>query len=76
MAMVRWTDPFRELTQLQDRLNRAFSTAYGPAEEALLTGGAWVPPVDIYQNGQHELVIKSELPEMTREDIQDRKSTV
>ena len=30
---------------------------------------AWVPPVDIYQTGDHELVLKAELPEMTREDI-------
>ena len=29
----------------------------------------WVPPVDIYQNGDHELVLKAELPDMTREDI-------
>ena len=30
---------------------------------------AWVPPVDIYQSGDHELVLKAELPEMAREDI-------
>ena len=34
-----------------------------------MTSGAWVPPVDIYQNGDHELVLKAELPDMTREDI-------
>jgi len=28
-----------------------------------------VPPVDIYQNGQHEVVLKAELPDMTREQI-------
>src|SRR5438309_8508493 len=33
------------------------------------TATAWVPPVDIYQNGDHELVLKAELPDMTREDI-------
>jgi HSP20 family protein len=69
--MVRW-DPFREFAQLQDRINRAFSDTYGRSgagEEALLTGGAWVPPVDIYENGNHELVLKAELPDMTREDI-------
>ena len=36
---------------------------------ALLTEGAWVPPVDIFENGSHELVLKAELPDMTREDI-------
>lgn len=29
----------------------------------------WVPPVDIYQNGDQELVLKAELPDMAREDI-------
>ena len=29
----------------------------------------WMPPVDIYQTGDHELVLKAELPDMTREDI-------
>ena len=28
-----------------------------------------VPPVDIYQTGEHELVLKAELPDMSREDI-------
>jgi HSP20 family protein len=69
MTLVRWSDPFREFAQLQDRVNRAFSDAYGRSDEGLLTSGAWVPPVDIYQNGEHELVLKAELPEMTREDI-------
>ena len=69
MAIVRWTDPFREFAQLQDRLNRAFSDAYGRSDEGLLSSGSWLPPVDIYQNGEHELVLKAELPDMTREDI-------
>ena len=29
----------------------------------------WMPPVDIYQTGEHELVLKAELPDMLREDI-------
>lgn len=69
MALVRWTDPFREFSQLQDRLNRAFADAYGRSDEGLLSSGAWLPPVDIYQTGEHQLVIKAELPDMTREDI-------
>ena len=28
-----------------------------------------MPPVDIYENGNHELVLKAELPDMSREDI-------
>src|SRR5438876_917239 len=72
MAIVRW-DPFREFTTLQDRINRAVNDAYGrfgtPADEAFLTSGSWVPPVDIYQNGEQELVLKAELPDMSREEI-------
>jgi HSP20 family protein len=69
MTLVRW-DPFREFAQLQDRFNRTFGETYGRgSDEGLLTAGAWVPPVDIYQNGDHELVLKAELPDMTREDI-------
>jgi HSP20 family protein len=30
----------------------------------------WVPPVDIYETDSHDVVIKAELPEMTREDIE------
>ena len=29
----------------------------------------WMPPVDIFQTGDHELVLKAELPDMTRDDI-------
>jgi HSP20 family protein len=32
-------------------------------------GASWVPPVDVFQTGEHELVLKAELPDMTREDI-------
>jgi HSP20 family protein len=31
--------------------------------------GPWLPPVDIYQTGDHELVLKAELPDVSREDI-------
>jgi HSP20 family protein len=69
MAIVRWTDPFREFAQLQNRINRAFSDAYSRNDDGLTTSGSWVPPVDIYQNGEHEIVLKAEVPDMTREDI-------
>ncbi len=64
MALVRW-DPIRELAAMEvDRLNNMFSNFYG---EGFSRG--WVPPVDIYETEQHELVIKAELPDMKREDI-------
>lgn len=54
---------------MQDRLSRAFSDAYGRSDEGLFSSGSWLPPVDIYQNGEHELVLKAELPDMAREHI-------
>jgi HSP20 family protein len=64
MALVRW-DPARELASVEvDRLNRMFSDLWG---ESLSRG--WMPPVDIYENEDRELVLKAELPDMKREDI-------
>ena len=68
MDIVR-LDPFREMAALQDRVNRIFADAYRRDNDDLMTRGAWLPPVDIYDNGNHELVIKAELPDVSREDI-------
>jgi HSP20 family protein len=68
MDIVR-LDPFREMAALQDRVNRIFADAYRRDNDDLMTRGAWAPPVDIYDSGNHELVIKAELPDVNREDI-------
>ena len=33
------------------------------------TPSTWMPPVDIFQTDGHELVLKAELPDMSRDDI-------
>ena len=33
------------------------------------TSNNWMPPVDIYQNGDQEVVLKAEIPDMNREDL-------
>ena len=64
MALVRW-DPVRELAGMEvDRLNRMFADFYNEG-----FGRNWLPPVDIFESDDHEVVIKAELPEMKREDI-------
>lgn len=70
MAIVRWA-PLREIAALQDRLNRLFGTDfYGrTTADDVMNRGTWLPPVDIYSNGNHALVIKAELPDMKRQDI-------
>jgi HSP20 family protein len=68
MAITRF-DPFRDLAVLQDRMNRLFNDSYGNRQEDhLLNRGTWVPPVDIYE-ADSQLVLKAELPDMKREDI-------
>jgi HSP20 family protein len=69
MTLVRW-DPFRDLNAVQDRMNRLFGDAYRPADEDVMRRGAWVPPVDIYDSGNHELIIKAELPDMSKDEIE------
>ena len=65
MAIVRW-DPAAELAGMEiDRLNRMFAEFYGG--EPFARG--WVPPVDIFETENHEVVLKAELPDMKREDI-------
>jgi HSP20 family protein len=64
MAIVRW-EPARELASMEiDRLNRMFANLYGGN-----FGHSWMPPVDIYETENREMVLKAELPEMNREDI-------
>ena len=67
MTLTQWT-PGRDYLMLQDRINRLFSDAHG-GEEGLMNKGTWIPPVDIFQNGKDELVMKAELPDMSRDDI-------
>jgi len=62
-------DPFREFATLQDRMNRLFGDVY-LRDEDITSRGDWAPPVDIYETAGHDLIIKAELPDMTREDVE------
>ena len=66
MAISRW-DPFRELSTLEHNWLRDFYTPASADDVAL--PGIWAPPVDIYENGEDELVIKAELPGFKPEDV-------
>jgi HSP20 family protein len=68
MNIVRF-DPVREMSALQERVNRIFADAYSRRDDDLMNQGAWVPPVDIFETDKHEVVIKAELPDVNREDI-------
>jgi hypothetical protein len=62
MTFVRY-DSSRDVAALQQGLSRMLEGFYARPQEDL-NRGAWVPVVDIYSNGQHELVLKAELPDM------------
>ena len=68
MNIVRF-DPFREMAALQERVNRAFGDMSRQYDGDLTTRGSWIPAVDIYQTDNHTLVLKVELPDVVREDI-------
>ena len=70
MAITRW-DPFRELTSLQDRMNRLFQEQYGGQRDEDLTTSAFAPPVDIYED-EHNLTLKLEVPGIDEKDIDIR----
>ena len=67
MAIVRW-DSSRDVPALQERMSRMLEGFYVRPQEDLARG-SWVPAVDIYSNGQHELVLKAELPDLKEEEI-------
>ena len=68
MNIVR-LDPLREMAALQDRMSRVFGDMNRRFDDDVMTRGAWLPPVGIYENDKHEVVLKAELPDVRREDI-------
>ena len=63
----RW-DPFRDLSVLQDRINRVFNEQLHRGEGETAAGRAWAPVVDILETS-NDLVVRAELPGMSRDDI-------
>jgi HSP20 family protein len=64
MAIVRW-EPAQDMASMEvDRLNRMFANFFGDQGAR-----SWLPPVDIYETENHEVILKAELPDMKREDI-------
>lgn len=69
MNLVRW-DPFRELEDMNDRLNRMFGrsvTGQGDGREAM-TLADWTPAVDVSES-DNEYVIKADLPHVKKDDV-------
>ena len=68
MNIVKWT-PYRELEDMQTRLNRFFGDAPPRSlEDDALFFADWTPVVDIEETDK-EYLIKVELPEVQKEDV-------
>ena len=70
MAIVKW-DPFKDLTTIQERINRFFDESLTRSRffgEESLSSGFWSPAVDIYET-ESDIVLKAELPEINQKDI-------
>jgi HSP20 family protein len=69
MTLVRW-DPFRELEDMSDRLNRMFSHSALPrtnGKETMVVAD-WVPSVDVSETeGGYQ--ITAEIPDVKKEDV-------
>ncbi|MGH7204973.1 MAG: Hsp20/alpha crystallin family protein [Nitrospiraceae bacterium] len=69
MNLVRW-DPFRELEEMSDRLNRVVRrpTMRHESGKETMTVADWTPAVDISETDK-EYLINVELPEVKTEDV-------
>jgi HSP20 family protein len=70
MSITSW-DPFRELEEMNNRLNRVISRsvpARSSASKDALTVFDWAPTVDIAESTE-EYQIRAELPDVKKEDI-------
>ena len=69
MTIVRW-EPLRELSSLQNEMNRLFNTVFdAPATPG--NGGTmrrWVPAMDLLETADH-FVLRADLPGMTQDDV-------
>lgn len=66
MTLTRWS-PLSGLAALEvDRLNRMFEAAF---QGEPFSQGSWVPPVDIVELPDKDVIVRAELPDMKREDI-------
>jgi len=71
MAIIRWRprrewDPFTDMLDLQNNINRLFNLSLTRKGDEDITG--WSPNVDIYKEGEN-YILKSELPGMTKDEI-------
>ncbi len=72
MSLTRW-DPFRDLVNLQERMNRLFedSLSRSKTTDQEMPMGAWTPPVDIFETPEM-VILRADLPGIDQKDIDVR----
>jgi HSP20 family protein len=72
MALIRW-EPAREITSLQQEMNRLFSSFFDTPASATAAGAApprrWIPAMDLVETEEH-FVLRADLPGMSEDDIE------
>ena len=68
-TIMRW-QPFRNLSSLQEQVNRLFESNF-PSRGSESTPTAWAPAVDVYET-ENELVIMADLPDVSEKDLDVR----
>jgi HSP20 family protein len=79
MAIVRW-EPLRELSTLQNEMNRLFNTVFdAPTPSNGGTLRRWMPAMDLVETDEH-FVLRADLPGLSEEavniEVEDRVLTI
>ena len=67
-AVSRWASPWTALEGIHSELSRFFDDTLGIAPMGRPAGYSFVPAVDVCENA-NEIVVKADLPGLTKEDI-------
>jgi HSP20 family protein len=75
MALVHW-EPVRELSAIQNEMNRLFNTFFEPYPATGGTGGGnggtaqrrWIPAMDLVET-EDEFVLRADLPGVNEDDV-------
>ncbi|MCL1926912.1 MAG: Hsp20/alpha crystallin family protein [Syntrophorhabdaceae bacterium] len=70
MKIVRWWDPMRDISSIQEKMNQLFEDTMSRSrgKEERLGVGMWTPAVDIYETNE-VVVVKAEMPGLTKDQI-------
>lgn len=68
LPVVRRWNPWSDLLNLQEEMNRLFESTMGVETRAPLLGTEFIPPVDVVRD-KDNVVVKVDLPGMKKEDL-------